>query len=195
MPDPQQRADSIAARNGGEITRIMHESIPKALGATGASRRYKYTRLVELADRAAALMAPDVTCRKGCAHCCRIPVAISAGEARQIAKFIGRTAHPVSTPATREENIARFTGKPCPFLKDNLCTVYEVRPMVCRLFHSLEDNPELCDSAKHPGYPIRRINDDPFVYAWSWLLSDEQSCDIREYFPTTYESSGAPSRS
>jgi Fe-S-cluster containining protein len=183
MPDPQQRADSITARNGGEIARIMNETVPEILGAPGASRRYKYIRLVELAERAAALMAPDVTCRKGCAHCCRIPVAISAWEAGQLAKFTGRTAHPVPTPATREENIARFTGKPCPFLKDNLCTVYEVRPMVCRLFHSLEDDPELCDAGKHPGHSIRRLNDDPFVHAWGWLLGDERTGDIREFFP------------
>lgn len=28
----------------------------------------------------------------------------------------------------------KFIGKPCPYLKSNLCTIYPIRPLICRLY-------------------------------------------------------------
>lgn len=115
-------------------------------------------------------------CRKGCAFCCTRNVVATTLEAKQIISFIREnnreewlatlldgelTPH---RPNYTINTLARacLAGKelaeelpsvpaPCPFLLDNCCTIYPVRPFACRSFLSLERcapaQPALVDSA------------------------------------------------
>ena len=66
---------------------------------------------------------PSMRCDEGCGECCG-PVLCSEDEFARIRRFIA------------ERGIAAVDrGKmTCPFLREGRCTIYAVRPFVCRLF-------------------------------------------------------------
>lgn len=96
-------------------------------------------------DRAQNGVKPD--CRSGCSHCCHARVEAMPAEVFQIAHHVSRRAD-----AARAEVIERLlaqvaaTGNallwkhrpPCVFLEAGLCSVYDLRPAVCRKAHSLD---------------------------------------------------------
>jgi len=80
----------------------------------------------------------DEWCVK-CGECCRhnTPICMSASEAKTIAHFLRIPYKKFKkkyklTP--RGDGTFDMLGKPCPFLKGNSCSIYEVRPLVCRAF-------------------------------------------------------------
>jgi len=98
-------------------------------------------------------------CAKGCSSCCSQNVLITALEGERILDFIGergleqwfadRLQVSLSAPVlTTNEYAASCLQKlevdelnpppvsPCPFLKDDYCTIYPVRPFACRCFLS-----------------------------------------------------------
>lgn len=67
--------------------------------------------------------APDLLCRRQCAQSCVTgPIRIGAAEYERIAERVGYRPH--GNPAART----------CPLLVDGLCTVHDIRPMICRLW-------------------------------------------------------------
>lgn len=54
-----------------------------------------------------------------------------------------------------------FTGKPCPFLADVRCSVYEARPLVCRTYHSLRTSAALCSMDIPAAQQVRAPMYDP----------------------------------
>lgn len=73
-----------------------------------------------------------IACRMGCAFCCYIPVECTEQEAR--------LAYEASDPSAVREAISSrgdTNFESCPFLRDNQCTVYEVRPLACRQYTSV----------------------------------------------------------
>lgn len=87
---------------------------------------------------------PTPECTAGCAYCCSVRVEATEPEifriareiktrpTKQINALLGRLQEHAATAAT---NGSRRTN--CAFLEDNLCSIYEVRPAVCRKAHSL----------------------------------------------------------
>ncbi|GAB6193614.1 YkgJ family cysteine cluster protein [Desulfocastanea catecholica] len=124
---------------------------------------------------------PGVACRKGCSYCCTQNVTITALEGESILRYIvaegmsSWLAEKLSCPpghqpprmTTNDFAEACLEGREvdpgdqqnlsvCPFLEDNLCRIYPVRPFGCRLFISTRT----C-SALHPA----RISDEYFEAA------------------------------
>jgi len=94
---------------------------------------------------------PHLTCKRGCSHCCTIPVAVCAPEAHLIAQHTRRNLDlSEEEPLTAEQN----ADAPCVFLKNNECSIYEVRPYVCRTFGSFED-PKYCAEGSSDHYLTR----------------------------------------
>jgi Putative zinc- or iron-chelating domain len=83
-----------------------------------------------------------IACKAGCGWCCHQHVAILPAEAVAIARAIDGT--PLAEKFDREApailgttNEARKKARrPCPFLIEGACAVYEVRPNRCRAIHS-----------------------------------------------------------
>lgn len=104
-------------------------------------------------------------CHKGCSHCCHMAVSITQFEALYIKQYIERNwskkqinnlysqikqlkfKHPeifnMSFIATENKTKIRI---PCIFLENNCCSIYNVRPVICRTYISLSPS-EVCYDA------------------------------------------------
>jgi hypothetical protein len=93
----------------------------------------------------------ELACRAGCGHCCHQVVGATAPEALAIYEHLRTTRTPdeLAQVVTRireaEERSRGLTSEertspelPCPFLEEERCTVYEVRPLACRGKTSLD---------------------------------------------------------
>jgi Fe-S-cluster containining protein len=85
-------------------------------------------------------VAAEIDCNK-CANCCKkISPALKAKDIETLATHLG-----ISNSTLCEEYLIEsdyddglsFKTLPCPFLKDNLCTVYSFRPHDCRSYPHL----------------------------------------------------------
>lgn len=73
----------------------------------------------------------DMLCKKGCSACCKVDLTIFQIEADRIRTWFNG----LSTEEKR--NLINLWSQPskegfCSFLKNDFCTVYEPRPLICR---------------------------------------------------------------
>jgi Fe-S-cluster containining protein len=113
-----------------------------------------------------------VYCRLGCSHCCRFHIPVSIAEAYTLSRFIKREftvdqtrslrmrtlqwhewdgSRPGRHPSARIEVRTDLTGYDhcCPLLVDGACSIYPVRPVVCRT-HFVTSHPWYCYAANDP---------------------------------------------
>ena len=103
--------------------------------------------------------APKLGCKAGCAWCCYQSVEVTIPEAILIAARLAaeddprrtRVAEAAATLGGLDAEARRRTGKPCPLLVDNRCSVYEDRPLMCRGLMAADD--EACRRAYDPAGP------------------------------------------
>jgi Fe-S-cluster containining protein len=90
-------------------------------------------------------------CAPGCFFCCYLPVDVLAPEAFRIAAHLKQTRSPgeLAELAYRLGAYSQhdFGRRPCVFLAHGHCSIYEVRPMVCRGYNSLSR--ERCEAFYH----------------------------------------------
>jgi Fe-S-cluster containining protein len=79
-----------------------------------------------------------VDCQK-CANCCKVypAVVLTKADRRRIAKHLGLSVDKFLRRYGDERG--DINAQPCPFLKDNLCSIYQVRPEICRRYPSTQD--------------------------------------------------------
>lgn len=110
-------------------------------------------------------------CTKGCSACCYQQIEVMSFERDAIKEFVANKLDTKikesvklglikwfdffdeNTPNVKLlsakdifDNFGRIAAKAnlkCPFLINNLCSIYEMRPSACRI-HFVVDNPELC---------------------------------------------------
>ena len=143
--DDYEIAKRIAWDNLSDISKQIpptlfdrEKRLVETINKSGGTPMVKLRRLYSFMDELFGFVAKYTPCKKGCSHCCYIKVEISAIEAEYIEKSLGikQNPHPIET---------NCFGTPCPFLKDNSCSIYELRPFVCRKHVVLFDNPKWCD--------------------------------------------------
>lgn len=90
-------------------------------------------------------------CAPGCSFCCYLPVDVLAPEAFRIAAHLQQTRSPGELAALvyrlGSHGQQAFGARPCVFLVEGRCSIYEVRPMVCRGYNSLSR--ERCEAFYH----------------------------------------------
>ncbi len=118
---------------------------------------------------------PALDCREGCSYCCRKPgVLASVPELLRILHHIDSNFDPIARAALvqraqayalqmqgRDVNAPTKETVPCPLLVNERCSVYKVRPLVCRGYNST--SVEACRTAHDTGkglVPIFALNKD-----------------------------------
>jgi len=114
--------------------------------------------IVALAER----QKIPVACHKGCQWCCHQAVYANSYELHFLSEKIKVSFSPENisklleaaemksavTSLMNEESVARYKN-PCPLLENGACTVYEARPMACRIY--LSTKLETClEFYRHP---------------------------------------------
>ncbi|MBC9070652.1 YkgJ family cysteine cluster protein [Thauera sp. CAU 1555] len=167
------------------------ESIANRIRLENASRKTRRMKLLALADRFNTAIAPHAACRSGCGACCSMTTMIYAHEAEVLAQASGRrmTRIPARPQFTALTQARAFFGTPCPFLKDSRCSVYEVRPIICRLHHSLNDDASACDTSvpTEERKPVGSYDVDRIEMPYHLLVREggreEPWGEIHEFFP------------
>lgn len=102
---------------------------------------------VDGVTQAAAARGVKSDCRAGCSHCCSAPVEALPAEVFAVARALqGQGAEEHTRLIARLQHHAQLTQEgahidrtvDCPFLEDQLCSIYALRPATCRKAHSLD---------------------------------------------------------
>ena len=144
-------------------------------------------RMTDVAVKGAVREGRTVSCKKGCGACCRQLVPLSPPEAWMISDLVAglpeaHRAHVLAVFAQAGEALAQSglkerllgriestehmtvlalayfrLGVPCPFLRDESCSIYPYRPSICREY-LVTSPPENCATlGRTPIAPIARI--------------------------------------
>ena len=200
-PEAAKRLEARADRvNQAVKPEQRQQLVEQAFKASGAAKKLFWLR--REAEVVSKAILPHSACRNGCSDCCNINVMLSEGEARVIAKAIGR---PISEPAPgkalvpnnlmTQAGMMQFQqekphvtrdriGHPCTFLEAGRCSIYEHRPMACRQQFNLDDDNLLCKLVEGGDIPVPYLNQQTAQVAYLMLWgSNSRMADIREWFP------------
>lgn len=149
------------------------------------SKRAKMDRFLEAASALSDAVKPFTACKAGCSYCCNIAATITAQEATIIAKATGRKARKLDGRVDYEASREQYTGVPCPFLKKGKCSIYEVRPLACRLHVNMADSNFFCNTEVPPGQSVvPQLTNHQILLAQAKVFHNETWADIRDFFPT-----------
>lgn len=116
---------------------------------------------IRLFESVNALPTP-LACSPGCDYCCHNQVEVTPPEALLIGNYLEKQFSPRELGRLLEKleyNLSVRSGKskievarirqelPCPFLRQGNCSIYAVRPLVCRAMHALDASQ--CKQALH----------------------------------------------
>lgn len=190
LPALRQQAEAQAHVNVGRLNAKSRAAArlgdaAMEIAKLPLSQRIRYNKLVKLVDQASEDILPFTACRKGCSHCCHIAALISDVEAKRIGEAIGRKpvktgAFPADVPALQD----KYFGVPCTFLKGGRCSIYEVRPLACRLHFSMADDSFFCSTAIAPQNSlVPALNLQGVDKALFVVTFGSMHADIRDFFP------------
>ena len=144
---------SIAAAAQDNVVEIIGQGrVPERALEIAVSAFFLADHLTRRCEAEQELPQP-VACREECDACCYNRVELTPPEALIIAHHIAGNFSPAEKEAvlaTLARNLARTQGKspaavagmraelPCPLLRDRRCSVYPIRPLVCRAMHGLD---------------------------------------------------------
>jgi Fe-S-cluster containining protein len=188
-PAMHEHAERVAhAINERIDTKGMNALASQARAAN--SVKAKIILLRRMTDKIGEAGRGLVPCRKGCSHCCHMATMVHLDEAKMIAAATGaRMVMPkaFNVDLVHIEKLRnRYDGVPCRFLVNSACSIYEQRPLACRMHMIVDRDETLCQIV--PGEKIRVPMIDTLQYdlaitkAFGGPLNMKYA-DIREYFP------------
>jgi Fe-S-cluster containining protein len=157
--------------------------------------KHKIYWLRQMAETFADAVAAQAACSDACDGCCHQPVSVTLQEAEVISREIGV---PLRTPTQWSTlPVMKYAGQPCSFLQDSRCTIYQHRPMVCRLIFNMDADALLCQMV--PGARSQAPYADHSIYKELYIrahlgkvksqedmqaaLKSLRMADLREFFP------------
>lgn len=191
LTDSEARAEVIQATFGPYIVELVERA--KLLADTPLlTESERVEHILAVASEFSEFINTQTVCNNGCNHCCYQAVSVSNWEADIIGRHLGRTAKRVMddplTYALRSGGQEKYAGMPCSMLTpEGKCGIYEVRPMACRLHHSLELSEAKCVIGTNNVVGMFNVFD--IHHALFNAAPFKGVADIREYFPPLKESS------
>ncbi|HWA82301.1 MAG TPA: YkgJ family cysteine cluster protein [Fimbriimonadaceae bacterium] len=156
-------ADAVRATVAKEVREHVQAKRVEFLDSTLAFANRNIADIARHVDASAASCGlSGIACGAGCAACCYVRVSILSAEAVNIARHV-REAFTEEELARLLERIRAYADSiaalpvesrmrhvlACPFLGEGQrCTIYEARPLACRMHHSLSR--EACEDATSP---------------------------------------------
>lgn len=106
-------------------------------------------RVYKVTDEIVAETGKQAVCRKGCAHCCKVPVGVTALEAAYLHSRTGIEINPLNEVVSISPKDIDY----CPLLDQETatCSVYQYRPLHCRAFLTIDD-PKYCEESNQEHY-------------------------------------------
>lgn len=161
-------------------------ALPQKIQHMNARPIIKLKEVLNTADKIFEHAGKFAACARGCGHCCHVSVPITEFEAQMIAEGIGVKAQVVKQ--SKRPDISQFgSHTPCPFLANGECSIYEVRPLTCRMHMNFDQDNYWClhENWQKPEAEIPRPNIQPLEQAYHMLPAKTKPivADIRDFFP------------
>lgn len=117
-------------------------------------------------------------CQRGCDACCHYAVSVSELEVQFIES---RTSHRRG-PALKQ--IDQPHGTPCPFLRGGECSIYPMRPFLCRRHVTLDVDARWCAVDVCHDIELPQLNFSEVMSVYEKIVRDARSqhADIRSWF-------------
>lgn len=149
---------------------------------SGLPPRAKMNRMKKAAQALSQIVTPLSACRGGCSHCCNISAVITDIEAEALARVSGiRARRPKD--GISSDALGKWFRVPCPFLKKGRCSVYDERPLVCRLQFNIADTSQQCDTAIPPSESyVTMLNLSQLKNSYVEAFHANSWGDIRDFF-------------
>ncbi len=165
-------------------------SLPARISQMNARIPVKLQELLSTADLIFNHAGQFAACARGCGHCCHVHVPIADFEAQYIGDHIGSMPVPIQKSIHHDRH--KFSGStPCPFLRDGECSIYEFRPLTCRMHLNFDIDNYWClhENWNKPEASIPRPTIHAIISAYYLLPGKIEPvvADIRDYFPNGKE--------
>ncbi|HMC02174.1 MAG TPA: YkgJ family cysteine cluster protein [Flavobacteriaceae bacterium] len=114
------------------------------------------------ADQAAELTRKKVKvlCSKGCSFCCHDKIIMSHIEGQHFLSNLKKLNIKPNRGRLKRQNKTKFENlkwkdKACSFLgEDGSCTIYEIRPLICRTHNNIGNSVDDCDKSENPNKTV-----------------------------------------
>jgi Fe-S-cluster containining protein len=184
LEDAYRRRDAYLSSLDASLKQ-REDLIAQRMRSTNASAISKISKIYALVDEFGAAAKDFVACKNGCAACCHMNVTISAIEAKHIETATGKARAALSE--SRTHDLAEFSGKPCPFLKDSSCSIYDVRPYACRQHVSFDTTNYWCQPERSHQKVLPKVGFNGAEEAFFNVAGRATHGifgDIRDFFPS-----------
>lgn len=161
-------------------------SLPKRITQISARPVIRLKEVLNTADQIFDHAGKFAACARGCGHCCHVSVPITQMEARYMGENLGIT--PVELKQSVKHELTEYgSHTPCPFLANGECSIYEVRPLTCRMHMNFDRDNYWClhENWQKPEAEIPRPTIQPLIDAYHMVINNVAPImgDIRDFFP------------
>lgn len=122
------------------IEKLANERYPRDLEFSHFLKTLNAEEVDKIVIELSQSVEKEIDC-KSCANCCKsLMVAPNYPDISKLAEAVNLETNEFKKKYMKRdfEGDMCFKQKPCPFLKNNLCSVYENRPTTCRTYPHLQ---------------------------------------------------------